>query len=255
MENSIAWHIGCSGFHYKEWKEAFYPKGLAQRKWFDYYATHFNTLELNMSFYRFPQLSTLEGWYQKSPAHFSFSMKAPRLITHYKKFNDTQTLLADFYGTAREGLKEKLGPILFQFPGQFTYNEDKLHQIIEQLDRSFTNVLEFRHAGWWRQDVYQLLAKHKIVFCGMSHPTLPDEAVINTSTVYYRFHGTPRLYYSEYDTAFLNRIKEEIITAPSVQTAWLYFNNTAALAAIHNAGYLRNQLSPIVTTVQGQLFL
>jgi uncharacterized protein YecE (DUF72 family) len=243
MENSIVWHIGCSGFHYKEWKETFYPKGLAQRKWFDYYSTRFNTLELNVSFYRFPQLSTLEGWYQKSPAGFTFSMKAPRLITHYKKFNDTQSLLQDFYSTAREGLKEKLGPILFQFPGQFTYDEEKLHQIVEQLDNSFTNVLEFRHAGWWRQDVYQLLAKHKIVFCGMSHPTLPDETVINTPTVYYRFHGTPRLYYSEYDTAFLERIKNEITTQPKVQTAWLYFNNTAALAAIHNAGYLRDQLS------------
>lgn len=238
MSAPISWHIGCSGFHYKEWKETFYPKGVPQRKWFDYYATHFNTLELNVTFYRFPQLSFLENWRQKSPEHFSFSVKAPRLITHYKKFNDTQQQLDDFYGTIREGLKEKLGPVLFQFPAQFKYEEEKLLQIMEQLDNSFTNVLEFRDASWWREDVYRLLARHKIVFCGISHPTLPNEAIVNTTTAYYRFHGTPRLYYSEYPTSFLDQISQDIQSAPQVKTAWLYFNNTAALAAIHNAAYL-----------------
>jgi uncharacterized protein YecE (DUF72 family) len=243
MPTPITWHIGCSGFHYKEWKEEFYPKGTPQRKWFDYYCTHFNTLELNVTFYRFPQVAFLENWYQKSPEHFTFSVKAPRLITHYKKFNDTQQLLDDFYNTAREGLKDKLGPILFQFPAQVKYDEGLLQRIIEQLDSSFINVLEFRDAGWWRQDVYHHLASHKIIFCGMSHPTLPDEAVVNTGTAYYRFHGVPKLYYSGYSTSFLDHVSQEIQSYPSVKTAYLYFNNTADLAAIHNATYLRDRLA------------
>lgn len=243
MSTPITWHIGCSGFHYKEWKEEFYPKGVPQRKWFEYYCTHFNTLELNVTFYRFPQVAFLENWYGKSPGHFTFSIKAPRLLTHYKKFNDTRQLLDDFYNTAREGLKDKLGPVLFQFPAQVTYDEALLQRIIEQLDSSFINVLEFRDAGWWRQDVYQLLAKHKIIFCGMSHPTLPDEAIINTTTAYYRFHGVPKLYYSEYATSFLDRISREIASHPFIKTAYLYFNNTAALAAIHNAHYLIHKLA------------
>lgn len=242
MTTPITWHIGCSGFHYKEWKETFYPKGVPQRKWFEYYSTHFDTLELNVTFYRFPQVAFLENWYQKSPGHFSFSVKAPRLITHYKKFNDTRQQLDDFYGTIREGLKEKLGPVLFQFPPQVKYEEALLQKVIGQLDNTFTNVLEFRDASWWRQDVYSLLAKHKIVFCGQSYPGLPDEAIINTPITYYRFHGVPKLYYSEYPTTFLDSIGQEIQDQPSVKTAYLYFNNTAALAAIHNATYLVNKL-------------
>lgn len=248
MTTPIQWHIGCSGFHYKEWKETFYPKGLPQRRWFEYYSTHFNTLELNVTFYRFPQISFLANWYQKSPSHFTFSVKAPRLITHYKKFNDTLQLLSDFYGTVREGLKEKLGPVLFQFPPQVKYEEAMLQRIIEQLDTTLTNVLEFRDASWWRQDIYNLLAKHKIIFCGQSYPHLPDEAIVNIATAYYRFHGVPKLYYSEYPNTFLNRISREIQTHPSTKTAWLYFNNTASLAAIHNASYLINQLNvPAIT--------
>lgn len=243
MSTSITWHIGCSGFHYKEWKEEFYPRNIPQRKWFEYYCTYFNTLELNVTFYRFPQVAFLENWYQKSPEHFTFSIKAPRLITHYKKFNDTQQLLDDFYNTAREGLKDKLGPVLFQFPAQVKYEEALLQQIIEQLDSSFINVLEFRDAGWWRQNVYDHLAKHKIIFCGMSHPSLPDEAVVNTGTAYYRFHGVPKLYYSGYSTNFLDHVSRQIQSQPSVKTAYLYFNNTAALAAIHNAIYLRDRLN------------
>lgn len=248
MSPPIKWYIGCSGFHYKEWKETFYPKGTPQRKWFDYYCTHFNTLELNVTFYRFPQVATLETWYHKSPGNFVFSVKAPRLITHYKKFNDTQRLLDDFYGTAREGLKEKLGPILFQFPANVKYDPALLERITGQLDPAFINVLEFREAGWWREEVYRLLTSHSILFCGISHPSLPDEAIVNTATAYYRFHGTPQLYYSEYPVHFLDRISREILSAKQVRTAYLYFNNTAALAAIHNAVYLRDKLMPAQVT-------
>lgn len=245
MSTPITWYIGCSGFHYKEWKEAFYPKHVPQRQWFDYYCTHFNTLELNVTFYRFPQVAFLENWYNKSPHGFIFSIKAPRLITHYKKFKDTQQLLDDFYSTAKEGLKEKLGPVLFQFPASVKYDPGLLGQITEQLDTSFINVLEFRDAGWWQEEVFRLLARHKIVFCGISHPTLPDAAIVNTATAYYRFHGTPNLYYSEYPQPFLDRISGEIQSAQQLKTAYLYFNNTAALAAIHNAAYLRDKLVPV----------
>src|SRR5690349_13147184 len=101
--STIQWHIGCSGFHYKEWKEVFYPKGLPQRKWFDHYCEHFDTIELNVTFYRFPELTSLQNWFHKSPDRFLFSVKAPRLITHYKKFEDCAGLLTDFYTTVRDG--------------------------------------------------------------------------------------------------------------------------------------------------------
>jgi len=122
----VKWWTGCSGFHYKHWKGIFYPEGLAQTRWFGYYTGHFKTLELNVTFYRFPKLSFLETWYNNSPEIFSFSVKAPRAITHYKQFNKAEQLTADFYGTIQEGLKDKLGCVLFQMPPKMSYKEEKL---------------------------------------------------------------------------------------------------------------------------------
>lgn len=233
------WFIGCSGFAYKEWKEVFYPQGLPQSKWFDYYTQHFNTLELNVTFYRFPTLKSLQAWYDKAPDGFVFSAKVPRWITHYRRFEETERMLGDFYGLLKDGLKEKMGVVLFQLPGQFAYSTEKLHKIIAQLDYSFTNVIEFRNEGWWRKDVMQLLKKNNIGFCGVSFPKLPDDAVINTTMPYYRFHGVPRLFYSQYSKAFVKKIYEQLATKKSAKTIYVYFNNTATQAAINNARYLQ----------------
>lgn len=233
------WFIGCSGFAYKEWKEVFYPQGLPQSKWFDYYTQHFNTLELNVTFYRFPTLKSLQAWYHKAPDGFVFSAKVPRWITHYRRFEETERMLGDFYGLLKDGLKEKMGVVLFQLPGQFAYSTEKLHKIIAQLDYSFTNVIEFRNEGWWRKDVMQLLKKNNIGFCGVSFPKLPDDAVINTTMPYYRFHGVPKLFYSQYSKAFVKKIYEQLATKKSAKTIYVYFNNTATQAAINNARYLQ----------------
>jgi uncharacterized protein YecE (DUF72 family) len=236
---NLQWHIGCSGFHYKEWKELFYPKELPQRLWLDYYCQHFNTLELNVTFYRFPQLSFLLGWYQKTPAHFSFAVKAPRLITHYKKFDNAGVLLTDFYHTIQKGLQEKLAAVLFQLPGQISFSEELLQKIISQLDPAFINVVEFRHSSWWQPKVYEALTRHHISFCSISHPQLPDDVISNTDTIYYRFHGVPQLYYSVYDQNFLQRVTTAIKNAKQAKQAFLYFNNTAQMAAIQNAQYVQ----------------
>lgn len=230
-----AYHVGCSGFHYKHWKGVFYPEKLPQRRWFGFYQQHFRTLELNVTFYRFPQLSALESWYQQSPPDFRFSVKAPRLITHYKQFHDCAQLLADFYGTVQEGLREKLGPVLFQLPPRLTYAEDRLARIVESLDPAFRNVVEFRHPSWWLGQVYRELARRHIAFVGQSHPALPDEVVTNTELVYYRFHGTPELYKSPYPEEFLRRVASEIQAPGHVKEAYLYFNNDIDASAIGNA--------------------
>jgi len=231
----MQWYIGCSGFHYNDWKGKFYPEGLPQKKWFDFYCEHFDTLELNVTFYRFPQLSFLQNWYQKSPPGFRFSVKAPRAITHYKKFNDTGDLVTSFYDTINNGLKEKLGPVLFQMPPGFHYDEEKLDRIINSLNLSFTNVLEFRHISWWRENVYNELAEHHIAFCGMSHPTLPDDVIQNTSSVYYRFHGVPDLYRSPYSISFLQKVVDTVKHNPAIKQGWFYFNNDYDAVGVRNA--------------------
>ena len=230
-------------FYYKEWKAFFYPKGLAQKKWFSYYCEHFDTIELNTTFYRFPRLPFLQNWYEKSPPGFTFSVKAPKAITHFKKFNETEAMLRDFYTTIREGLQEKLGPVLFQFFSNVQYSESLLSKIIGQLDPSFTNVLEFRHASWWNPLVYERLAEQNIVFCGHSHPQLPDTVIVNSEVVYYRFHGVPQLYLSLYPAEFLQHVMRSIKSSAAIQRAYLYFNNTMQDAAIINARYLLQQFA------------
>ncbi|WP_241237958.1 DUF72 domain-containing protein [Pseudoflavitalea rhizosphaerae] len=242
MATIIQWRIGCSGFHYREWKDLFYPPETPQRKWFDYYCTRFNTLELNYTFYRFPQVAPLESWYDKSPPGFNFSIKAPRLITHFKQFKDVRPLLDDFYNVAKEGLKDKLGPVLFQFHPKTVYSPYLLEEILAQLDQEVNNVLEFRDISWWREDVIQQLAAQKVVFCGVSHHRLPETPVINGPLVYYRFHGVPILYKSEYSTAFLDEVSETISANGQVREAYLYLNNTAKGHAIKNALYLQEKL-------------
>jgi uncharacterized protein YecE (DUF72 family) len=206
----LKWQIGCSGFHYKEWKEIFYPKGWPQTKWFQYYASQFNTLEINNTFYRFPELKLFENWYLKAPENFSFSVKVPRTITHYQQFKDTEQQLTDFYDLAKAGLKEKLGCILFQLPPQFQYSAEKLDMMIRQTNIFFQNVIEFRHISWWRKDVMNILKEHNISFCGVSYPGLISDAIVNTPFPYYRFHGVPKLYYSSYDHSFLDQVVQQI---------------------------------------------
>jgi uncharacterized protein YecE (DUF72 family) len=237
------WHIGCSGFSYKEWKGKFYPEKLALRKWFEYYATHFNTLELNVTFYRFPQLKTLENWYAKSPGNFLFAVKAPRLITHYKKFNDCGKLLSDFYNTSSKGLQEKLGPILFQLPPQISYDEMFLEKLTGSVDNNFNNIIEFRHASWWRQDVYDILAEHGITFCGINHPQLLTVVIVNTPIVYYRFHGAPKLYYDEYAKGIITEMADTVLQSGLAKNNFVFFNNTATMAAINNANQLKHYIA------------
>jgi uncharacterized protein YecE (DUF72 family) len=239
----MEWHIGCSGFHYKEWKDVFYPANMESNKWFEYYGTKFNTLELNVTFYKFPQLSFLENWYATSPERFIFSVKVPRLITHYKKFRETEDLLKDFYTTIREGLKDKLGGVLFQLPPQTAFNTELLEHIIDSLDHSFENVIEFRHGSWWREDVMKTLMQNKISFCGMSYPRLPEDVIINTDIAYYRFHGIPDLYRSEYSQEQLDRVADVILKNKRVKKVYIYFNNTAGDAAIRNANYMNALVS------------
>lgn len=230
--------IGCSGFHYPEWKKFFYPEGLPQSRWFEYYCEHFKTLELNVTFYRFPQLSALQNWYRKSPADFVFSVKAPRIITHYQKFTGTEQVVQDFYNIVRDGLQEKTGCILFQLPGSVVFSPDLLQKIIAATDRSFTNVVEFRHVSWWQQPVFDQLAANGIIFCSQSHPKLPDNVVFNTSSIYYRFHGVPVLYASEYDREKLLAIIQSIRERPDIENGYFYFNNTMYSGGVTNARQL-----------------
>jgi uncharacterized protein YecE (DUF72 family) len=229
------WEIGCSGFHYKHWKEQFYPKGLAQKNWFDYYCQHFSSLELNVTFYRFPELAFVKNWHKKSPDGFTFAVKAPRIVTHFKQFIGTEELITEFYDVMQNGLQEKLGCYLFQLPPRIAFTEERLERIINALDTNYPNVVEFRHVTWWNDAVYKKLGANNITFCAQSHPLLPDDVIVNNKLVYYRLHGVPDLYRSPYDMTFLKKIATEIKAHRKAKQAFIYFNNDIEVSAIDNA--------------------
>jgi uncharacterized protein YecE (DUF72 family) len=236
----MEWRIGCSGYHYPEWKGTFYPEAMPQRKWFEYYCQHFNTVELNVTYYKFPRVENLKSWYGRSPAGFDFTVKAPRHITHFRKFTEAERMLSEFYAALKGGLRDKLGCVLFQFPSVFRFDAARLEAIIRMLDGSVRNVLEFRHASWWTQEVMERLAKASVTFCGMSHQELPETLVEGSDIVYYRFHGIPHLYNSMYEMSVLERVRQEILNGGRATRAFLYFNNTADGHAVMNAKQLQS---------------
>jgi uncharacterized protein YecE (DUF72 family) len=227
--------IGCSSYNNRYWKGIFYPENLSTSKWFAYYCEHFDTYEMNGTFYKFPTLRVMDNWYKKAPGHFLFSVKAPKEITHLKKFIGCEERLAEFYSVCKEGLKEKLGYVLFQFPPSYQYTPERLHQIINGLDSRFNNVVEFRHESWWIIEVWDLLSKNNITFCSVNYPKLPSTIFTSAPSVYVRLHGKPELFYSTYTSEELTTLALELIDSKQPETMLVYFNNTAGTAGILNA--------------------
>lgn len=240
----MKWHIGCSGFMYREWKEIFYPENLAQKNWLAYYATQFDTFELNSSFYKFPEVTSLNKFYDQTPDNFSISLKVPRLITHYKQMKDCNSLLKDFYNAVEGGLKEKVGCVLFQYPPKFSYTEERLQLLVNSLNHGFKNVAEFRHESWLDPKIIKVLAAENVIVSGLSHPILPNhqEILQNKKIIYYRFHGIPELFYSKYSDDILKEFYAQMKDKENVDAVYIYFNNTASLAAIENAMKLKSFL-------------
>jgi len=233
----MEWRIGCSGFYYKEWKEIFYPEGLPQKKWFDYYCQHFNTIEINSSFYRQPSPKSFSTWYDTSPDDFLFTIKAPQTITHFNKFKQVEELVGNFYDVITNGLKEKLGCVLFQLPPSFSYTPERMEMILKNMRPEFNNVIEARHISWWNQQILDKLTNHKITFSGISYPSnLPDEVIQNHDPVYYRFHGKPVLYKSQYAESELQQFVQKV--DPEYKQVYVYFNNTWGNAALINSKQL-----------------
>ena len=135
----MVYRLGTSGWSYPEWRGRFYPEGLAQKKWLPFYAEQFDTVEINMTYYRYPKPETLQGWLDKTPPGFTFTLKANRQITHYKKLQNVKNELRNFY-TLADSLRDKLGCILFQLPPSLALNLDLLEDFLSNFADSLCFV-------------------------------------------------------------------------------------------------------------------
>ena len=234
-------YVGCSGWYYWHWRDTFYPAGVPGNKWFDYYASQFDTVELNAPFYSWPTLATVGTWKrQAGRRRFVYTVKVNELITHTRRFVRTGTLVKDFSLIA-DLLGPRFGCFLFQLPPSFRYSSVALARILKQLDPRRRNVVEFRHRSWWNEKVYRAFRDSGTIFCSTSGPRLPDELVKTADDVYIRFHGTTRWYRHDYSkdelAVWTGRIKDS-----GAARVWAYFNNDREGYAIKNARELTRQL-------------
>ncbi len=234
--------IGTPGYSYKDWRGIFYPKGVAQKNWLTYYADHYNTVEINATFYRpFPK-HVYESWYQRTPESFCFTLKGPRLITHEKKLHDIGDALQAFAESAR-GLEDKLDVMLWQFsPGTRSDSHGIKARFIDFLDllpKDIRQVVEFRHTSWFNDEIYDLLNKHHVGFVINDSSRWPAREVVTGDFMYARFHGPGRLYASEYSEEQLKAWADRIAPRLAHHDVYAYFNNDYGGRAIRNADALK----------------
>lgn len=239
------YHIGCSGYYYSYWKNRFYPGWLPAKNWLAYYSTLFDTVELNGTFYSTPRLSTLQNYVGQTPAHFRFSAKMNKYITHILRLKDCRARAEEYCHLLQEGLVEKLGCILFQLPPSFHFNEENLSRVLNSIPASPYHVVEFRHISWWTPGVKQELQKAGISFCNVDYPKLENHIIQTSDVFYFRFHGSPELFKSFYTDETL---RQYILKFPkNCRQYYVYFNNTYYEAGYTNAHRLKEMLGLINT--------
>jgi uncharacterized protein YecE (DUF72 family) len=207
--------VGTSGFSYKEWLGRFYPEKLPAAEMLRYYAQHFRTVEINNTFYRMPAESMLEGWSQQAPENFTFTLKAPRRITHDKRLREIDSDVAEF--ARRAGvLGNKLGVLLFQLPPNLKKDLVRLQNLLSLVPKERRTALEFRNDSWQDQEVYDMLRANGAMLC-VTDTDEGDTPFVSTSDC-----GYVRLRRTHYDDAELGAWAERIAAQPLVR-AYVYF--------------------------------
>jgi len=227
--------IGCSGWNYGHWRERFYPRGLPQRRWFEFYAEHFDTVEINNSFYRLPKAETFETWRAQAPAGFCYAVKANRFLTQAKKLKDCAEPLQRMM-TPFRALGDRLGPILYQLPPRFRINLERLEEFLQLAPRDVTNVFEFREPSWYTDETFALLERYGASFCVHDMQGSITARLSVGPVAYVRFHGGEGKYWGRYpEDGLLGWTDWLVERARSGRTVWCYFNNDIDAHAIHDA--------------------
>ena len=264
MENI---YIGTSGWSYQHWKGVFYPDNLSQKKLFPYYCQYFDSVEVNATFYRWFKESTYLNWREKAPHGFKYVLKAPKLITHFRRLKDCNKEIKDFY-TSANLLKENFGLILLQLPPNLNYDLMLLKDTLKQFEDPAKIAIEFRNETWIRKETFALLSEFKATYCIVDSPKLNDlirfqefafsnehdmiypgpSYPVTSITAYIRLHGRTKWFdynYSEQELNDLARIVEFIIKK-GIENIYIFFNNDTAAYAVFNGLYLKKQISQIL---------
>jgi uncharacterized protein YecE (DUF72 family) len=236
--------IGCSGWNYQHWRNGvFYPPRLPPRRWLEFYAQHFDTVEVNATFYRLPRESAVVNWVRESPEGFLFAVKMSRYVTHIKRLRDLPPSLELFYSRIRPLVgTPKLGPVLWQLPGTFRRDDERLAQALEALPPG-RNCFEFRHASWFVDEVYELLRRAGVALVIGDTPQRPFQPhELTADWTFVRFHHGTRGRYSNYSERELEEWAQRIEGWAARGDVYAYFNNDRNGYAVRNGRLLQKLL-------------
>ena len=240
----MSYRVGCSGWSYPHWRDAFYPRGLRQADWLLHYSSIFDTVEINNSFYRTPTEETFLTWARKAPEGFVYSVKVNRAITQYHKLGPRAYPLFEGFVHRSEKLGTTLGPLLLQLPPNLGRDDARLSAFLRQPIVSRHPVaIEFRRSDWLTDEVYAILREHRVALVISDFKDLPVPQVATTHWVYARFHGPSGGYWGSYDEDALRRWADRLkALSPN---GYVYFNNDVGAAAPRNALRLRELLTEL----------
>ena len=236
-------HIGCSGWNYRHWRETVYPKGVPASRWLEHYATMFDTVEVNSTFYRLASPDAVARWVEQTPPGFIFTLKASRYLTHIKRLAGLETGVKRFY-EAIEPLvgTPKLGPLLWQLPENFRRDDERLAEALKSLPAG-RHCFEFRHESWFRPEVYELLRRHGAALVIGDHPERPFQTYEMTADwTFLRLHYGARGRGGNYSDAELDEWRRRIASWRADVEVYCYFNNDWEGFAVKNALWLKRRL-------------
>jgi uncharacterized protein YecE (DUF72 family) len=235
--------IGCSGWQYADWRERFYPKGLAQRRWLAFYARSFDTVEVNSTFYRLARPAAVAAWLEQTPPDFVFTIKGSQYLTHMKRLLDREQGLERFYGSVDPLVgSPKLGPVLWQLPPTFKRDDDRLAGWLEALPAG-RHAVEFRHDSWFTPEVYGLLYAHGAALVIGDDPRRVEWPLeVTADFTFVRFHFGRRGRRGNYSEAELREWAARIRDLSSQADVFAYFNNDWEAFAIRNGLRLKQLL-------------
>jgi uncharacterized protein YecE (DUF72 family) len=239
----LAVRIGCSGWNYAAWKRGFYG-GLPARLWLEHYAQHFDTVEVNSTFYRLPALDAVARWVEQTPADFVFAVKASRYLTHVKRLTDVDQGVARFYERLVPLVDSpKLGPVLWQLPPTFKRDDNRLANSLARFP-SGRHCIEFRHESWFADDVYALLREHGAALVIGDRPEVRafQTHVFTTDWTFVRFHYGSRGRRGNYSESELEEWAQRFENWSRDVEVWAYFNNDWEEFAVRNALWLKRRL-------------
>jgi uncharacterized protein YecE (DUF72 family) len=235
--------IGCSGWNYTHWRDVVYPRGFPASRWLEHYATLFDTVEVNTTFYRLPSRPAVAGWVEQTPSRFVFAVKSSRFLTHMKRLTDMDVGVRRFYERIDPLLDAKrLGPVLWQLPPNFHRNDERLAHALAELPPG-RHAFEFRHPSWFVDEVYELLRDHGAALVIGDRPEVRRfQARERTADfVFLRFHhGGGDGNYTHRQLGVWTRRIEDWSRQGDV---YAYFNNDWAGYAVENGTWLRQRLS------------